>query len=268
MIINILESNGQLNFTTDNGNSGIIFSALAKAHISHESCIVYSYYDMTQLYQMGYQIEQALKNVNKECDKVFDSGCKFRTSLIEEQYRYAQQNLEKIHHRSRSPRFILCEWCGKLQHFLYGTMDADEARKVINAINNSSDAIIGNCELITNATHIIEAMLEEEEDRVSSLNEKVKQFYSGMTNKIDDRIKRRDLIDVTNEYKTLINSVEQAFVSETTGEIPKIIETNDFKKQIQGISKKLKHDKTFPIDIYQDDITEIFQFASVYSKRV
>lgn len=272
LIINTVPGfNGQLNFTADNGNSGIIFSKLANAHISHESCTIYSYYDMAGLYQTGHQIELALANLNRECDEVMDGGCKIRKELVEEQYNYAKYNLAKIHNKSRLPRFIVCEWCGRVVHFLYGNMDAEEARTIIKIINNSSDAIVENRNLIKNTTHLVEAILGEEKDRVDNLNEKVVQFYSGMINEIDDKIKRRDLIDITNslvsEYKTLINSVEQAFAAEATGQIPKILKTVAFKNQIQSISKKLKAGNTFTIDVYESDISEILRFASESTRK-
>lgn len=156
-----MKANAQLNFTIDNSNSGIIFSKLTTAHISHESCIIFYFYDMTNLYKMENRIEIALNRANTECEKEVDSGCKIKTSIIKEQFQYAQRNLEKLHHRSRSPRFI-CEWCGKIQHFLYGTVDADEARNIINVINNSSEAIKENQRIIYNTTHIVKAILDED----------------------------------------------------------------------------------------------------------
>lgn len=61
---------------------------------------------------MGNQIQIALNKVKMECDEALDSGCSIKTSIIKEKFEYAQRNLEKLHHKSRLPRFILCEWCG------------------------------------------------------------------------------------------------------------------------------------------------------------
>lgn len=53
MIYTLNETKGQLNFTIDNSNTGIIFSKLSNAYISHETCTLYYFYDMTRVYRMG-----------------------------------------------------------------------------------------------------------------------------------------------------------------------------------------------------------------------
>lgn len=76
---------GQMSFTPDYSNSGMIYSKLTNAHISHQSCSIFYYYDMKELHEMGMQIEHALVNLNKECDKSLDSPCKMEWDLRREQ---------------------------------------------------------------------------------------------------------------------------------------------------------------------------------------
>lgn len=183
------KTNGQLNYTTDNSNSGIIFSKLTSAYISHESCTIFFYHDMTDLYHMGNQIEIALNNVRLECDRTSDVGCGIKTSILDEQFHYAQRNLEKLHHKSRAPRFVLCKWCGKVLHHVYGIVDAYEAEEIIDVINNSSEAIKENRRIIYNTTHIVKTILDEEERKINYLQNTLKQFYSELKGEIDEKLK-------------------------------------------------------------------------------
>lgn len=66
-----------------------------------------------------------------------------------------------------------------------------------------------------------------------------------------DKLKKRDIFSITrslvDEYKTLIESVDQAFTAESRGQIPNIVKTDEFETQIQAISKSLKTGKRFPM---------------------
>lgn len=225
---------------------------------------------MRKFYSMGKRIEQALENLNKECDKALDSTCKLEQNLLGEQYWYTQQNLEKIYPKNRVRKSI-CEWCGTVLHFLYGTVDANEAREIMEVINNSSNAIIENRKMINHTTHIIEATLGEEENRVNKIQDSLNSWYANIQTSINDKLKRRDIISITrsliNEYKTLVESIDQAFAI-SKGQTPKIVRTVDFKTQMQRISKAFKPGKRFPIDVFADDILEIFNFATIKSRRV
>lgn len=263
-------TSGQINFTPDASNSGMIFSKLTNAHISHESCSLFYFYDMRELYEMGNQIERAIENLNGECDKTLDSTCRMESNLLNEQYQYIQQNLKKIHPKNISRRSI-CEWCGKVQHFLYGTVDADEAREIMGVINNSSDAITANRNMINNTAHIMEAMLEEEENKVNKIQDTLNELYANTQQSINDKLKRRDIISITraliNEYKTLVESVDQAFTTER-GQTPRIVKTKEFRTRIQAVAKSLKPGKRFPIDVFENDISEIFNFATVKTGKM
>lgn len=61
-----MKINGQINFITDDSNSGMIFSKLTNAHITHESCSIFYYYDMKEIYKMSDKIESGLEKLNIE----------------------------------------------------------------------------------------------------------------------------------------------------------------------------------------------------------
>lgn len=192
--------------------------------------------------------------------------------MMKEQFDYAKKNLEKLHHKNRIPRFSLCEWCGKLQHFLYGTVEADEAREIITVINNSSQAIKENRKIIYNTTRIVEAILDEQEKKVIKFQENLRDFYMGVVTKNDKRWNRRDLISITDslisEFKTLTYSIDQAFTAQSTGQIPKIIQSENFIAEFHSILKSLKQGQTFPINIFEDNISEMFKIATLRVRRV
>lgn len=71
-----------------------------------------------------------------------------------------------------------------------------------------------------------------------------------------------------NEYKALVESVDQTFTAESRVQIPRIVETGEFKTQIQGVAISLKPDTRFPIDVFKHDIQDIFNFAIVKTRRM
>lgn len=77
-----MKANGQINFIPDDSNSGMIFTKLSNAHVSHESCSIFYFYDMKELYNMGKRIELALESLKKECDRASDSTCKLEQNLL------------------------------------------------------------------------------------------------------------------------------------------------------------------------------------------
>lgn len=222
---------------------------------------------------MANNIKRSLKHVREECDvnTVEDSGCKIKALLLDNEFRTSRENLEKLYYKRRVRRFTICEWCGKLQHFLYGTVDADEAREILNVINNSSKAIGENRKILYNTTHIVKAMLQEEEGRVNEIHKILKEFHDDIKHE-NDKMNRRDLLSIVEsliaEFKSIIELVDQAFTAQVTGQIPKIIKTDDFLSQFQSIIKSLKSGTTFPIHIFQNDISEIFQIASLHTTRI
>lgn len=263
-----LTTNGQLNFVPDNSNSGMIFTKLTDAHITHESCSIFYFYDMKELYEMGDQIESGLDNLSKECDNAMDNTCKLEWNLLKEQYEYTELNLEKIHPKNRQRR-SLCKWCGKLQHVLYGTVDEDEAKEMIEVINNSSSAIIENRRMINETAHIVRIMLEEDEKKVHRIQERLNTLYSNSQSAINDKFKRRGIISISrsliNEYETLVESIDQAFTADR-GQTPRIIGTDEFRSHIRAVAKSFKSGKRFPIDVFEDNILDIFNFAMIRTR--
>lgn len=249
-----------------------MFTKLTTAYISHESCIMYYFYDMTNVYEIATNIKRTLKYVKSECDRNSeeDRGCKIKATLLEEQFKTAKENLEKLHH-NRDRRFTLCEWCGKFQHYFYGLVDADEAREIMVVINNSSEAIKENRKIIYQTTHIVKAMLEQEEEKVNEIHERVKQFHKEIAYE-NDKIKRRDMLSITDslidEFKTMTDTIDQAFTAQSTGQIPKVIKTDDFISQVHSVINLLKPGTTFPVNNFENDISKIFQIATLHTRRI
>lgn len=155
---------------------------------------------------------------------------------------------------------------------MHGFVDANEAREIIETINTSSEAIKQNGRVISNTTHIVKAILDEEEKQLKNLQYTLKQFYAETITKIDVIFKRRDLLSIRDslisEYITLIHSIDQAFTAQSSNQIPKIIQSDNFISQFHSIVKSLKPGTTFPIDVFEEDITEIFKIASLHTRRV
>lgn len=141
----------------------------------------------------------------------------------------------------------------------------------MDVINNSSEALRDNRKLIYETTHIIKAMLEQEEEKVNEIHELFKQFHKEMTNE-NDKIERRDILSITDslidEFKTLIDIIDQAFAARQTGQVPKIIKTDDFISQFHSVINLLKPGTTFPVNNFENDISKIFQIATLHTKRI
>lgn len=219
---------------------------------------------------MGDKTKLALDNLNTECDAALDSSCKIEWKLLQELYVYARQNLDNIFPRNRYQRSI-CEWCGKLQHFMYGTVDADEAREMIGVINNSSIAIRENRKIINGTIHIVEAMLEREEKKVLNIQQTLNEIYTNTQTKINDKFKRRDIISITrsliHEYEKLVESIDQS-LSVQKGRAPQLMNAEEFKIQFRAIAKSFQLSKRFPIDVFKNDISEIFEFVSIKTTKI
>lgn len=180
----------------------MIFSKLTNAHVSHESCSIFYYYDMTEIYGMGNQIKLALENLSNDCDKSMDSNCKVEWNLLREQYQYTKQNLGRIHPKNRSRRFTVCEWCGKIEHSLYGTVDADEAREnfsllcAVKQVTRTMDAAVRE-KVLNDTITSLQSQLGEMQSQNLLLNKRIDELLKqngDLNSKLDQFLKNQTLI--------------------------------------------------------------------------
>lgn len=264
---------GQLNFTAHEQNTGFIFSRLANAHLSHDTFNLLYFYDTKTIRELSSRIELGITQLRTACTTNEDTTCEITTKLINEQYEMAKTNLANINQNMlRKRRFILCEWCGKFQHILYGTMDAENARMYASKINELQKGDIDNRDLIRNQSKIVKAIIDEDENIIKGIESNLRTIqykFRGEVEEVENKIHRRDLSQVlgmlVDEFKSLISSIRQSFISTKTGEMPQILRSEQIKKDIEIIAKSLTENQAIPIEIFGENILQIFKYSTIKS---
>lgn len=148
----------QFHFDPVPTDTPLIINKLGISHITYDNYKLVFFADLMPFYRIKTNIKTAVstvKNITRILNKpIFSTAA----GQLEHQMNMIYHNEEMLN-SFRNTRFILCETCGKVNHWLVGVMDADTAREYDKVINNVRNVTLENRQLIRNQSEIFQAAL-------------------------------------------------------------------------------------------------------------
>lgn len=202
-------SNAQFNFTPIPENTPIIITKLAQAQLSYDTFKLVFISDLSPYYQLQETITGGVKTIQNLTSTIYSPTINFTINQLLHQVTLLNNNEETLN-SFRSKRFIACEFCGKINHFITGVMDAETARKYDNAFNGLRNQTIEDHELIRNQSIIFNSSLTFNKQTF----QKIEDTLNSMNNNINDHravIERQiRVLQAKTDIQNLIQSIQLA----------------------------------------------------------
>lgn len=252
----------------------IIFSKLGRAQLTYESIKLVYYADLKSFFGLKHNIKSAIDSVKKTHSLLNKPYYTSAAGQLEHQLQLLYADEDRLM-SYRAKRFILCETCGKVNHFLFGVMDSETARGYDEAINNVSMAAIQNRNLIRNQSAVFEAALHfnrnvfgRYESEINALSQKSNNQSDKMVD-IQLEITEQALIQVTQllitEYYRIFGQIRRTMTDARSGKINELIPAEQLKRDLAKIELTLGSHQRLPIDADHENIMHIFNFVQMKS---
>lgn len=174
----------QFQFEQISVDTPLIVNKLGTAHVTYNNYKLIFFADLVPFYRLKTSIKTAVhtvKNITRLLNKpVYTTAA----GQLEHQMDMIYSNEEMLN-SFRTTRFILCETCGKVNHWLLGVMDADTAREYDKVINNIGNATLENRQLIRNQSEIFQATLKFNTNTFTRFEKKINEILETQNNRSD-----------------------------------------------------------------------------------
>lgn len=270
-----LMTSAELSITPVPDSSPMIFNRLATAQTAYESYRMIYYVNLTEFYQLRNLSEQAIELADSTCSMLKEDQCKISIAQISSQYRSALRADTQI--KSQRKTRALCEWCGSLQHHLFGVMDAKRAREYAVHINKIATESELQHDLAVNQTSLFQTFLKTNKQTVDKVETELNQMHSeivdltnayGILRQQQLTSKTLGLIQIAtamlNEHQYLFTQIDRA-ISTKTHQIPEFIPLQQLVDDLKTVAATLKPNQRLPIDIISENPLHVFKFAEITS---
>lgn len=269
-----MTASSQMQFIRVPKNTPLIVNNLAGAQLTYESYKLVYYADLKPFFAIRDNIQVAIDSVkvshtclNKPIYISAAGQLQHQLELL-----YADEERLMAH---RAKRFILCETCGKVNHFLFGVLDQRDAKRYNEAINNLTQATLLDKELIRNQSKVFEAALHfnknvflRYEKEINDLNTKTENLTQEFK-QIQLEVTEQSLIQITqllfSEYYRIYGQIRRTLSDALNGKINELIPKKQLSKDLELVSKLLLPSQKLPIDYDNEDIFHIFKFSTIKS---
>lgn len=271
-------SNGHFTFQPVDGDTPMILTQLARAHVSFDSFKLLFYIDLGQYYKLTDTITASIESLKAVTSRV--NSAALNITLGQLQHRLNLLSLdEEFISAFRSKRFVLCEFCGRMEHWLYGTMTEDSAKQWLDTLNSWKDQIITNHDLISNQTDILESSLKYNKETF----EHIEQSFNSITKilnvrdnatqfeirNINTRMDANNLVQITqlavDEHQRMYDQIRRTLSDARRGKIPELISKSQLAEELNRISNSLRITQRLPINTISENALHIFKFSKISS---
>lgn len=281
----IPSTRAQFQFNETSTSTPMIIARLAPAQLSYDAFNLVFYTDLQPFYHLKNSILHAIDSIYNITKQSNISTFSATTAQLIHQKALILEN-EQLVDAFRSKRFILCEFCGKINHYITGVMDAESARKYDDLINAVINQTIDQQQLLKNQSPIIESTLNFNKNTFQKIENAVNYINNNQhaQNTTFDRIIRtlqaktdiqaiiQDTQMAISEYNRLTAQIRRTFTDTHSGKIPEMIPNNLLTEELKRISTILNINQQLPIDAQHVNALSIFKTASykstLYNQRI
>lgn len=288
-IILIIFLNYGCAFTLDNktSTSGIMFSKISQAEISHEHWKICYFYDLTEYFLQIDIIEQNMHQLINICVNIKNN------SLCEKIIIQMQRHLEiikgqynLIHETNNNPKFRnkrSADFIGSIYNLFFGLLDADDAAKYDSEILDLQSNILEQKDLLKKQVLLIRGQIYTNNATLGKIKENLilveKQINDLMISPNSTywmREKFNDLFQLItvilfNNYK-LTDSITDILTNSIQGKIMNVITIKMFKEHLKEIQDGIQINQHLPFDPKEDSIYDILKIlkikSALYNKRI
>lgn len=268
IILSILSTAACLSETTP-----IVYTNLAKAHVSYTEFKLIHHVDIDPVYQMA-------TTINTLMDKAANLCAKFETDICSTEMEFMQRNIREIElelnqidaygKRIRAKRGF-CDTCGWLMNKVYGVMDAYTAEEYAEKINQLQNETITQHDLMLNQMRLTETSLNMDKQFIEKLDNRTRDTIkdlSKMAHRLDDDEIRTEFIQImqlieqmVQERRGMVTRVKTALQEATSGKIPDLIPLTQLEEDVHHIHDGISADYALPIDFMDQPAINIFAYA-------
>lgn len=256
-------------------NAPIIFNKLAGAHISYESYNMIYHVNVNEYFGLRSMINDTLNLANATCVKIPQDIC---TVAIEQLYHQLNQAIrDDVNLQTMRQKRGICNWCGTIQSFMYGTLDHAQGEIIVENINSNHNETFKLHNLMINQTSLFQAHLKTNKasmnkiqnalDTVTNiLNQANNQISSNeLTAKLRGKAQMLAQIASTaiNEHFRLYTQITSALSDARRHRIPELIAPERLLADLKSVAASIKPTQRLPIDLTKEDPLHIFKYATI-----
>lgn len=264
----------QFIYTPVPGNTPLVVNKLATAHLTYDSFKLVFFANLTTFYKLKSNIRAAVTIVKNLTTVLHKPTYTTAAGQLEHQLKMIDAD-EDMLDSFRTKRFVLCDWCGKAQHWLYGVMDTEHAQKYDDKINEIGKAAVNNRELIRDQSKAFEAALNFHKNTFVRFEKKINEFAALANNQSNEmqtmqlELNESSLIQyvqlLISEYYRVFGQIRRTLISSRHGKLTELIPKKQLESELRHITKMLPSTQGLPIDPMHEDGLHIFEFAQVRS---
>lgn len=172
-------------------NTPLIINKLGTAHLTYDSFQLVFFADLKPFYALKQNIKTAVATIKNLTTVLNKPTYTTAAGQLEHQLHLLYLDEEKLESQ-RTKRWVLCEWCGKINHHITGVMDAATAREYDKVINGIKNATLKNQELIRNQSEIFQVAHRFNKNTFVRFENKINEFGK-LANNQTDKIKQIEL---------------------------------------------------------------------------
>lgn len=267
-----LTINAEFKFEPIDGNTPIIVNKLGRAHLTYDMFKMVYFADLAPFYRLRTNIKTAIntiKNVTTMLDKpIYTTAAGQLAHQLDLLY-VDEETLDAY----RTKRWVLCEFCGKINHFLYGVMDAETARQYDDVINGIGSEVKENRQLIRDQSEIFKTTLNFNKNTFARIESKLNELAASINNQTDEirtiklELTEQGLVQHTqmlmSEYYRIFGQIRRTLTDARNGKLTEIIPKKQLAMDLKDVDAKLGTDQTLPIDPLHEDAFHIFKYSEL-----
>lgn len=268
----------QMDIRPINRATPIVLTKLADAHTSYEVYKTVYFINLTEYENAPKRIERAIIDIKQLCQKLtLKEICTPSLEQLKQRLEKIESENEKLHAR-RAKRGV-CNLCGTVQRFLYGTMDAETAHQWANQINGLGNETERQHNILVNQTRITEIFMKTSAQSLKNMKIAIQSFDDNFNRVIateelqqaemDRRTRALALIQATDlaitGYEATKAEIERALDEDRAHKIPNIIPMKVLAEHVEDTIKALKENQKLPIVYDPKKPHAIYQYAETRS---
>lgn len=259
LLIFVTVTTAQIEITPVADNVPMIFNKLATAQTTYEDIKLIYYVDLKSYFELRETATRAINIAEHLCNQINNiRECDMVTTQMQFQQEIAKRNENEI--IAQRQKRALCEWCGTVQYYLYGTMDATRAKEYADRINLIANETGKQNFILQNQTVFLQQFLKINDQAITNVEMELNRLHSQMDTQFNDlQAKEKELENllkvhslvqiastVLNEHSGMHFQISRAIYDARNHRIPEFIPISQIKNDLNRLSVTLKANQQLP----------------------
>lgn len=257
----------------------IIFTNVAKAHVSYDQFKLVYHADIKLPYKMRQQIQTLMEKAETTCSEISEGICEAEINELREKMEDTNQELDRLNSYDKSKRTkrSWCDTCGWAMKKVYGVMDSESAQEYASKINQLQNETLSQHELMKQQVLLSETTLEVNRNISKKLDERTRKTIRDLK-ELEDELARSEMKEYFDELTQLITimlerqsraitKIKRALQDTSIGGIPELIPAALLEQDIQQIQGSLPSDTALPIHIENEPAGNIFMYTTMRASK-